>query len=238
MAVGKRDIVIQLVAFDMAGTTIDDHGLVYAALAESVEETGATVAETDLQRWMGAEKSDAIAALMRLGGVTPEPEAVGRAFGRFRDILAAAYLGDPPVAIPGVERAIGELRSRGIAISLTTGFSNDVAAPLLESLGWTVGQGDGHLLDAVVTSSEVAAGRPAPYLIHHAMEKTGITDVRAVLAAGDTVVDLLAAHNAGVLGVGVLTGQLGREELERHPHLAILDSVVDVLRLPEAGSPR
>ena len=51
----------------------------------------------------------------------------------------------------------------------------------------------------------------------------------------NTVVDLLAARNAGVIGVGVLTGALSRDELEPHPHHHILNSVVDVLDLPEAS---
>jgi phosphoglycolate phosphatase len=220
--------VIQLVALDMAGTTIDDHGSVYLALRRSVEETGATVAEDDLQKWMGTDKVTAITALMGLGGQDPTADRVAGAFERFRVILAESYRDDPPVGLPGVEDALKILRGRSILISLTTGFSDDVALPLLASLGWTVGPGDEHLLDAVVTTSHVTAGRPAPYLIHHAMELTGVTDVRSVLAAGDTVVDLLAAHNAGVIGVGVLTGALSREQLEAHPHDQILDSVAEI----------
>jgi phosphoglycolate phosphatase-like HAD superfamily hydrolase len=65
------------------------------------------------------------------------------------------------------------------------------------------------------------------------MEKTGVSNVAAVLAAGDTAVDLQAAHNAGVISVGVLTGGLTRAELAAHPHDYILDSVVNVLDLPE-----
>jgi phosphoglycolate phosphatase len=217
--------MIDLVALDMAGTTIDDHGSVYVALTKSVEETGASVAEADLQRWMGADKVTAIGALMALGGEEPTDARVAVAFERFRQILAAYYLDNPPVALPGVEDALVELAGRGILISLTTGFSTDVAAPLLESLGWTTGPGSDHLLDAVVTTTDVKAGRPAPYLIHHAMELTGVQDVRRVLAAGDTVVDLLAAHNAGVIGVGVLTGALSRAQLAEHPHDHILQSV-------------
>jgi phosphoglycolate phosphatase len=217
--------MIDLVALDMAGTTIDDHGSVYVALTKSVEETGATVAEPDLQRWMGADKVTAIRALMTLGGEEPTEARVTAAFERFRQILAAYYLDNPPVALPGVEDALVELASRGILISLTTWFSADVAVPLLESLGWTTGPGSDHLLDAVVTTSDVKAGRPAPYLIQHAMELTGVQDVRRVLAAGDTVVDLLAAHNAGVIGVGVLTGALSRAQLAEHPHDHILQSV-------------
>lgn len=114
------------------------------------------------------------------------------------------------------------------ATPLDTGFSDDVAAPLLESLGWTVGEGSAHTLDAIVTTSEVASGRPAPYMIHHAMEKTGVVDVRSVLAAGDTAVDVQAARNAGAVAVGVLTGKLTREQLESQPGVVVLESVADV----------
>jgi phosphoglycolate phosphatase len=217
--------VIELAALDMAGTTIHDHGSVYVALTKAVRETGATVAESNLQKWMGTDKVTAIGALMELGGQDPDAARVAGAFERFRILLGEAYRDNPPVGLPGVEDALIQLRGRGIRIALTTGFSDDVALPLLASMGWTVGHGDDHLLDAVVTTSQVRAGRPAPYLIHHAMELTGVTDVRAVLAAGDTVVDLLAAHNAGVIGVGVLTGALSRAQLAEHPHDHILQSV-------------
>jgi phosphoglycolate phosphatase len=98
--------VIELVALDMAGTTIDDHGLVYEALRKSVEETGATVASTDLQFWMGTDKVTAIGALMRLDGEEPEPGRVAATFERFRAILAESYRDVPPVALPGVEAAL------------------------------------------------------------------------------------------------------------------------------------
>ncbi len=222
--------MIQLVAFDMAGTTIDDHGSVYRALSRAVEETGATFADADLQQWMGTDKVQAITALMELGGVAPEPATVAAAFDRFRVILAESYRDEPPVAIDGVIEALRTLRSRGVRVALTTGFSDDVAAPLLEALGWRVGE----LLDAVVTTSDVPEGRPAPYLIHRAMERTGVIDVRRVLAAGDTIVDVRAARNAGAIAVGVLTGKLSREQLEAEDHDHVLNSVAEVPDLPEA----
>jgi phosphonatase-like hydrolase len=228
--------MIELVAFDMAGTTIDDHGSVYEALRSAVEETGATVSAGDLQSWMGTDKVEAITALMSLGGIDPTPDAVTAAFARFREILADAYRQHPPVPLPGVESALRSLRARGVKIALTTGFSRDVAVPILAAMGWGVGSGDDDLVDAVVTTSDVPEGRPAPYLIHRAMERLGIHDVRSVVAAGDTVVDVRAARNAGVIAVGVLTGKLSRAELEAEPHDYVLDSVVDVLDLPELSS--
>jgi phosphoglycolate phosphatase len=224
--------MIDLVALDMAGTTIDDRGSVYVALRRAVEETGATVADDDLQLWMGTDKTQAIAALLRLGGGDSTPELAAAGFARFRVILAELYAADPPVALPGVADALTQLRERGVSIALTTGFDDDVAYPLLESLGW--GVGSGALLDAVVTTSDVPSGRPAPYLIHRAMERTGVVDVRRVLAAGDTVVDLQAARNAGVIAVGVTSGALDRASLEAQPHDHVLDSVAEIPSLPEA----
>lgn len=226
--------MIQLAAFDIAGTTVDDHGAVYVALRRAVEEAGAPVADADLQRWMGTDKIEAITALLRLGGVTPEPALVAERFDRFRALLAEAYRAEPPVALPGVVAAIDALRSAGVKVALTTGFSDDVVKPLLAALGWTVGA-DGQL-DAVVTTSDVPAGRPTPYMIHLAMQRTGATDVRQVLAAGDTVVDLEAARNAGAIAVGVLTGQTPREALEAADHDAVLASVADVPEFVGVGA--
>ncbi|WP_369045734.1 HAD family hydrolase [Sinomonas sp. P10A9] len=241
--------MITLVACDMAGTTIDEHGSVYRALADAVEEiAGTRPSEADVQHWMGADKAEAIEALVRTVGGVPTPELVLSGFARFKAMLAKYYGQQPPVALPGVEEALASLRERGVKVALTTGFSRDVAEPLLAGLGWAVAPGaadptrrgaahddapaDGAaprlVLDAVVCSDEVAAGRPAPYMIHRAMERTGVQDVREVLAAGDTVNDLLAATRAGVTAVGVLTGKLGRADLEAHPHTYIVDGVRDL----------
>jgi len=229
--------MIELAVFDMAGTTVDDHGIVYVALQDAVEETGATVAQIDLQEWMGADKVSAITALMERGGEQPTAVRVAAAFERFREILAERYTATPPVALPGVEAAIATLRGRGIKVALTTGFDDDVAYPLLESLGWGVGQGVGTTVDAVVTTSDVAQGRPAPFMIHRAMEKTGVHDVRNVLAAGDTAVDVQAGRNSGGISVGVMTGKLSYEQLAANPHDYILAGVVDVPALAETQLP-
>lgn len=218
--------MIELIVCDMAGTTIDEHADVYRALENSVRETGAEVTAQNLQAWMGAEKREAIAALIALGGGVPEERLVDDAFNRFRELLFSYYEQNPPVALPGVAAAFEKLSAQGVKIALTTGFSRDVASAILPQLGWAVGEGE--LLDAVVTADEVAAGRPAPYMIHRVMELTGIRDVRKVLAAGDTVNDLQAAKNAGVIAVGVLTGELGRADLEVHEHDAILSGVAEL----------
>ncbi|MFE3503632.1 phosphonatase-like hydrolase [Kitasatospora sp. NPDC059160] len=225
--------MIELAALDMAGTTVNESGAVYRALRTAVERNGVAVADADLQTWMGTDKREAIAALVRIGGGTPTPELVEESYAAFAEFLREAYRANPPQAIEGVEEALAELRRRGIKVALTTGFSDDVAYPLLESLGWSTGEGGN--LDAVVTSDEVPRGRPAPHMIHRAMEKTGVIDTRRVLTAGDTVVDVEAGRNAGAgVVVGVLTGELTRADFDGHPHTHVLTSVTEIPALPEA----
>jgi phosphonatase-like hydrolase len=229
--------VIDLAVFDMAGTTVGDRGAVYRALRSTVEAAGATVADDDLQTWMGTDKSEAITALLRLGGVEPTDELVAARFAAFRGILDDLYREDPPTAVPGVPAALAALRAAGVKVALTTGFDDDVAGAVLAALGWTVGPEASDTVDALVTTSHVRAGRPAPYMIHHAMEETGVVDVRRVVAAGDTIVDVRAARNAGVIAVGVCTGALSREALEAEPHDHVLDGVKDVPALVGVAVP-
>ena len=113
----------------------------------------------------------------------------------------------------------------GVKVALQTGYAAPVANSIMTGLGWTVGE----TVDALVTSDTVAASRPAPYLIFHAMEATGVVDVRRVLTAGDTPNDLAAGMNAGAgFVVGVTTGSFTRPQLEAEPHTHILDSVAAI----------
>jgi phosphonatase-like hydrolase len=212
--------VIELVALDMAGTTIDEHGDVYVALREAVEAEGVEVGE-DLDRlWMGTDKREALAALVAAGGgPVLDGDGVERAYARFRELLAERYAARPPMPIAGVPDALAALRAEGVRVALTTGFAADVAEPLLAALGWTVG---GELVDAMVCVDDVPAGRPAPYMVFRAMERTGVQAVDRVLVAGDTPADLRSGTNAGAAAVvGVATGALTLAELgvERHTHL-------------------
>lgn len=220
--------MVELVACDIAGTTLDDHGLVYDALENAVAATGAAVTRDDVARWMGADKREAVLALLGGSASDDEVRAVHEDFCvRLRD----SYDERPPVPFDGVPELLADLRARGVRVALTTGFDRAITGPLLESVGWDEG-----VVDAVVCADEVAAGRPAPYMVHRAMERCGVQRVDRVVVVGDTVLDLRAGSNAGALAVvGVLTGGVATQTLgaERHTHLldslAGLQSVLDAL---------
>jgi phosphonatase-like hydrolase len=228
--------VIELAALDVAGTTVDEGGAVYRALADAVASDGPSVPDEAVQRWMGTDKREAIAHLVaETSGVELSPEAVEERYVVFRDRLAQAYAASPPQPMPGAVEAFARLRADRVKVALTTGFSRDIAVPLLAGLGW-----DGSVVDAVVCADEVPAGRPAPYMVFRAMELTGVVDVRRVLVAGDTVVDLRAGVHAGAgVVVGVTTGRLGWAELgaEAHTHLvAGVGELPDLVRRLRSGA--
>jgi len=55
---------VDLAVFDIAGTTVEEHGAVYQALRAAVEAAGGAPSATDIERWMGADKRAAIRALL------------------------------------------------------------------------------------------------------------------------------------------------------------------------------
>jgi phosphonatase-like hydrolase len=217
---------IELVAFDVAGTTVQEHGLVYATLEAVTHEVNPAVGAEDIGRWMGADKVEAVRALLALGGAPePDEDTVLSVHATFRRRLVEAYDLEPPVALPGVEEAFVAFRAAGVRVALTTGFDHAITDPLLDRLGWR----DGRFLDAVVCADDVALGRPAPYMIFKAMELTGVMDVARVLTAGDTPLDLQAGTHAGAgTVVGVLSGGVEEAVLRAEPHTDILGSVAEI----------
>ena len=217
---------IELVVLDIAGTTIDDGQLVYRVLGETAIANGVPAADVDINQWHGAAKHEALRAMLTANrGTPPSDEVLQSVVTDFRDRLAAAYAARPPVPLPGVTEALADLRAAGIRIALTTGFDRDIVDALLPPLGW-----DGtSVADAIVCGSEVAAGRPAPYMIFRAMELTGVTDISHVLVAGDTPRDLESGTNSGAAYVvGVLTGASDAAELGTYRHTHLLASVADL----------
>lgn len=219
-----------LAALDMAGTTVQEGGAVYRAVAEAVAaRLNRPVPADALHRWTGTSKNEAIIGLLTdLTGAASDA-VVAEVYTDFAERLTAAYAATPPTPVPGVEEAIAALRAAGVKVVLQTGYSRDIAESILTALGWTVGATATDTVDGLVTSDEVPLSRPAPYLIHHAMELTRVTSVSRVLAAGDTPNDLAAAHNAGAAyAVAVLTGATPADELGAHPHTHLLESAASL----------
>ena len=209
---------VELVVFDLAGTTVEDRGQVAEAFTSALAEHGVSVTPEQLRAVRGASKRQAVLRFVPEG-----PERARRAeevYAAFRAHLQRLYA-EKVRAIPGAEETFAWLRERGIRVALNTGIDRDITGLLLGALGW-----GRDSVDVVICGDEVPQGRPAPYLIFRAMEATSTWSVHRVLNVGDTVLDLEAAQNVGVrYSVGVLSGAHERAQLEQVPHTHLLSSV-------------
>lgn len=220
----------ELVVFDLAGTTVNDPGGVVRCVADAVAAAGLAVELPAVTRLMGLPKPEAIRSLIE---AAPDAALRQRLAGRAAEIhadfqrrMVRFYAEDPSVhEIPGTTRAFALLRGAGVRVALDTGFDRSIAKVLFERLGW---ERDG-LVDATITSDEVARGRPHPDMILRLMERLGVSDPRRVAKVGDTPVDLEEGANAGCgWVVGVTEGSHSRAELAPFPRTHLIGSVAEL----------
>jgi phosphonatase-like hydrolase len=216
---------LDLVVFDMAGTTVQDHGEVPDSFRAALAEHGLEVTDEQLSAVRGSSKRQAVLDLIPDG--PDKAQHAGSIYDTFCQRLAQRYRDDGVYAVEGAEHVFRQLRAAGVRVALNTGFDRDITTLLLTALGWADG-----VVDAVISGDDVAQGRPAPYLIFRAMEATRTTSVHRVANVGDTALDLQAGHNAGVRwNIGVLSGAHSRRILEQAPHTQLLPSVAELLTL-------
>jgi len=87
----------------------------------------------------------------------------------------------------------------------------------------------------LVTRDHVERAKPDPDLFLTAAEMLGVPIGQCVVV-GDSVWDLLAARRARALGVGLISGGYGQEELERAGAYRVYQDPADLLRhLDEVG---
>ena len=216
---------LELVIFDLAGTTVEDHGEVPSAFTAALDEYGIKVAPEQINAVRGSSKRQALLHLIPEGPA--QRRLAEEIYVSFRGHLTQRYASQGVRPVPGAALTFRLLREHHVRVALNTGFDRETTGVLLEALGWNEGT-----VDAVVCGDDVTQGRPAPYMIFRAMEVTGAGTVHRVANVGDTTLDLQAGYNAGVRwNIGVLTGAHDRRALESAPHTHVLSSVAEVTRL-------
>ncbi|WP_373512445.1 phosphonatase-like hydrolase [Persicitalea sp.] len=218
---------IELVVFDMAGTTVNEDNVVYKTLRKAVNEAGyETSLDFVLAHGAGKEKHQAIKDIIaETQPIKPINTTTGEIFERFKKYLADAYDNLDVKPCAGVEELLPILKEGGVKIALNTGYNSEVANKLLKKMGWE----KGVQYDTLVTASDVTNGRPAPDMITKAMSDVGVTDAAKVLKAGDSIIDIEEGKNASCgITVGVTTGAHTREQLESAKPTYVVDSLSEL----------
>ncbi|PWJ60565.1 phosphonatase-like hydrolase [Dyadobacter jejuensis] len=221
-------MAIELVVFDMAGTTVKDRNYVGQAFQQAMKFYGYDVPVAEVNPIMGYEKPVAIRMMLEKQGVEEITDLlVDQIHQEFVERMMQFYReSDDIVALPGVEDTFAILKEAGIKIALNTGFSRNIAEVIVGRLGWE------KKIDLLVASDEVAHGRPYPDMIQKIMATLGVESATNVVKVGDTEVDINEAKNAGcALAIGITTGAFTREELLPYEPTHILDRIDGLLEI-------
>jgi HAD superfamily hydrolase (TIGR01549 family) len=216
----------QAFLFDLDGTLVDSVYQHVLAWREALEATGIQLSVWRIHRRIGMSGGLFLNALLReTGHKVTRDEAV-----RLSRLHAEAYgrLASQVRVLPGAKELLAYLSRVGVPWAIATSGRIETAGPVLALLD----------LDPdvpIITRDQVARAKPDPDLFLAAAERLGVP-ITASVVVGDSVWDLLAARRARALGVGLLSGGYGQEELERAGAYRVYQDPADLLRhLDEVG---
>ena len=216
---------IDLVVFDIAGTTVSDKGNINDAFRDAMNESGYPVTVASVNHVMGYRKKEAIKILLEKfhPGESGNQDLIEHIHERFTKDMVAYYQDTPELfALPYAEDLFKLLHVNNIKVALDTGFTKVITDTIMERLGWN----DNSLIDCVVSSDEVLEGRPHPYMIQKIMNELRLTEPGQVAKVGDTEVDIAEGRSAGCgLVISVTTGAYNRDELEFYSPDHIIDGL-------------
>jgi HAD superfamily hydrolase (TIGR01509 family) len=215
------------VLFDLDGTLIDSVYQHVLAWQEALTAVGIDLSVWKIHRRIGMSGGLFVAALQRETGGDPlSPEEIqalnlahAEAFARRRHTVRP---------LPGARELLAALTEAGVKWAIATSGLAIAAQPALNLLGLPADT-------TLITRDMVRHAKPDPDLFL-AAARTIRVDIGAALVVGDSIWDLLAARRAGALGVGLLAGGYGREELERAGAYRVYADPADLLmHLDEVG---
>jgi HAD superfamily hydrolase (TIGR01549 family) len=159
--------------------------------------------------------------LLREIGVELSKERIAH----LRRIHAESYSRRSPKVkpLPGAQALLKYLTDAKIPWAIATSGRMETAGPVLKTLGVDPEK------STVVTRDQVRFAKPDPDLFIEAADRLGI-DITTASVVGDAIWDMLAARRARALGIGLLSGGYGEEELFRSGAYRVFAEPADMLR--------
>ncbi len=216
--------------FDLDGTLVDSVYNHVLAWHDALLEEGIEVSVWRLHRKIGMSGGLFTKALARETGKEFSEDQLGR----LRQLHAKHY-GSRSARIaplPGARELLSYLTDNAIPWAIATSGRMETAGPVLKILGVDLEK------VVVITRDLVRYAKPDPDLFLAAAEKLG-ADIENSCVVGDSIWDMLAAQRARALGIGLLSGGYGVEELERSGAYRVYDDPADMLaHIDELGGRR
>ncbi len=216
--------------FDLDGTLIDSVYQHVLAWHEALANERIELAVWRIHRKIGMSGGLFANMLLRETGLEIEPERIER----LQQHHAAAYRAriKQVQPLPGAKALLTFLTEAQIPWAIATSGRMETAGPAMETLGVDLSR------VPVITRDRVKYAKPDPDLFLAAAEQLGV-DISNCFIVGDSVWDMLAAQRARGLGVGVLSGGYGLEELERAGAYRVFEDPAQLLKhIDELGARR
>jgi HAD superfamily hydrolase (TIGR01549 family) len=215
--------------FDLDGTLVDSVYQHVLAWREALDAEGIELSVWRIHRKIGMSGALFTNMLLRETGLADklDPERVERL--GHRHAVAYKKRLDDIRPLPGARELLATLTATGIPWAIATSGRMETAGPALDKLGIDLDQ------VPVITRDQVKYAKPDPELFLAAAARLGI-GIETASVVGDSVWDMLAARRARALGIGVLSGGYGLEELERAGAYRVFEDPADLLKhLDEVG---
>jgi HAD superfamily hydrolase (TIGR01549 family) len=216
--------------FDLDGTLVDSVYQHVLAWHEALEAEGIELSIWRIHRKIGMSGGLFTNMLLRETGLDIDAARIER----LRQLHAAAYNRRAAHIrpLPGARELLAFLTEAEIPWAIATSGRMETARPVLETLGIDPAR------VAVVTRDQVKYAKPDPDLFLTAAARLGQV-IENASVVGDSVWDILAARRAHALGIGLLSGGYGEEELERAGAYRVYEDPADLLRhIDEVGGRR
>jgi HAD superfamily hydrolase (TIGR01549 family) len=216
--------------FDLDGTLVDSVYQHVLAWHEALAEEGIELSIWRIHRRIGMSGGLLTNLLLRETGLAIEPAQIER----LQRLHSAAYQRrlDEVRPLPGVAELLSFLTAARIPWAVATSGRLETASLALAKIGIDFSN------VPIITRDQVRFAKPDPDLFIAAAERLGI-DIAATFVVGDSVWDMLAAQRARALGIGLLSGGYGLDELERAGAYRVFDDPTQLLQhLDELGARR
>ena len=135
----------------------------------------------------------------------PDAEQADRLLDRHQHHYLEQFASVRP--LPGAQELLAALTAAGLPWAIATSSRHLTGRPALDLLGLPADT-------PMVTRDQVRHAKPDPDLFLAAAALLELP-IENSMVVGDSIWDLLAARRAGALGIGLLSGGYGVEELER-----------------------
>jgi HAD superfamily hydrolase (TIGR01509 family) len=212
--------------FDLDGTLIDSVYQHVIAWRCALEEADIDLSVWRIHRRIGMSGGLFLAALLRETGLELTREEAERLQDRHQHHYLEQFSSVRP--LPGARQLLSALTAAKLPWAIATSSRSTTGHPALDLL-------DLPPDTPMVTRDQVRHAKPDPDLFLAAAALLELP-IENSMVVGDSIWDLLAARRAGALGIGLLSGGYGSEELERAGAFRVYADPADMLaHLDELG---